>query len=636
MSRALGKSQTDLSVLFVHMPMADPVLPNLGMEILAQRLREDGVRCDVLYGTLNLPPAVSPEVMHGLVGHCIFTPLYFNLDVDLFVNEVVECLMAASPQASAVHLSAEIHTAIASAEICIERCLAAIPFGEYHVVAFSIIFDTQKVPSATLSARLKAYQPSIKVLFGGTGCDGDMAVALLERFPEVDAVVRGDADCTITKICKSLVDGCTGSGQHPDGYFGRDLVPPRVEAGVVKNLENRPMPDYASFVAQRKISAYASLKLTILFEGSRGCWWGEKHHCLFCGIRTIQEGYRQRSAASVFREIQQLHGLWRPDLIYATDAILSREHAFELLADVAKLQEKGTDDIQLFFEIKSNVGRKEVALFAAAGVVAVQPGIESFSSSILKRIKKGTTSIRQVETLKWLSAYGIDTIYGLIAGTPGESIEDINEQITLIQNIHHLQPPSGLNPLGLHRFSPYFESPEEYGLKNIRPFEMQRIAYRASDNVLRRLCYELNYDSNEFSNEELRHAHEALKSAVHQWQSAYREGNRLVFTQDSGEIIVIRCIGDKVISRPLNDLEGRIYRSVQSAASLRTVVCAVQCEAKAAEGVLRSLESDRLVIFLDNKWLALALPATVNVFEDAGLDCDANTAGIVPVDSLIN
>ena len=34
---------------------------------------------------------------------------------------------------------------------------------------------------------------------------------------------------------------------------------------------------------------------TLFLEGSRGCWWGEKHACAFCGLNGRVNVYREKS-----------------------------------------------------------------------------------------------------------------------------------------------------------------------------------------------------------------------------------------------------------------------------------------------------------------------------------------------------
>ena len=44
----------------------------------------------------------------------------------------------------------------------------------------------------------------------------------------------------------------------------------------------------------------------LLYEGSRGCWWGEKHHCTFCGLNAQAMTFRAKSSEQVAQEMDGL------------------------------------------------------------------------------------------------------------------------------------------------------------------------------------------------------------------------------------------------------------------------------------------------------------------------------------------
>lgn len=38
----------------------------------------------------------------------------------------------------------------------------------------------------------------------------------------------------------------------------------------------------------------ASFASLLVLEGARGCWWGEKHHCTFCGLNGSLMKFRSK------------------------------------------------------------------------------------------------------------------------------------------------------------------------------------------------------------------------------------------------------------------------------------------------------------------------------------------------------
>ena len=72
-----------------------------------------------------------------------------------------------------------------------------------------------------------------------------------------------------------------------------------------------PYPDHSDFLRDFSASA-ASLHLRpeLTMETSRGCWWGQKHHCTFCGLNGKGMRYRSKSSTRAFDEIVHLVGAY--------------------------------------------------------------------------------------------------------------------------------------------------------------------------------------------------------------------------------------------------------------------------------------------------------------------------------------
>ena len=62
--------------------------------------------------------------------------------------------------------------------------------------------------------------------------------------------------------------------------------------------------------------------------------------------------------------------------------------------------------LDLFREVKSNLSDAQVAQLRDAGVMSIQPGVESLSEHVLTLMYRGTT-VRNIELLKWCWEYEI-------------------------------------------------------------------------------------------------------------------------------------------------------------------------------------------------------------------------------------
>lgn len=203
------------------------------------------------------------------------------------------------------------------------------------------------------------------------------------------------------------------------------------------------------------------------YESSRGCWWGQKHHCTFCGLSDETMTFRVKSAGRVIDELKQLLAKHPTKKIAMADWIMPFRYHRELIPQLPS-QVPG---LHLFYMEKANLTLAQVVNLKCAGVAVIQPGIESLSSSVLRRIKKGITAPQNIALLRYARAVDLALNWNLLCGFPGDLRSEYEGILELIPLLRHLQPPSPLTSLVIDRFSPYFTSPTEYGLNNVRPWE---------------------------------------------------------------------------------------------------------------------------------------------------------------------
>ena len=99
----------------------------------------------------------------------------------------------------------------------------------------------------------------------------------------------------------------------------------------------------------------------------------------------------------------------------------------------------------------------------------MQPGIESFSDHVLQLMRKGVSALQNVQTLKWLTEFGVRTSYNLLVGFPGETDGDYADLLALIRRLHHLPPPGPeANLVQVQRFAPFHFANDAFGIGPIR------------------------------------------------------------------------------------------------------------------------------------------------------------------------
>ncbi len=222
-------------------------------------------------------------------------------------------------------------------------------------------------------------------------------------------------------------------------------------------------------------------------------------------------------------------------MLRAIDNILDMKYIPTVLPRLRDLASDPVRPLNLFFEIKSNVKPEMVEAMVAAGVQEVQPGIESFSDDMLKLMRKGCTALGQVQFLKWAQQFGLSISYNVLVLNPGEQTSSYRDMLELLPFITHLPPPLGTPSIDLDRFSPYFATPQEFGIENIRPNAYFRLVF--GDAADSRLAYKLDFDHAMYGDPEHLAAVRTLVGAVRRWQAGWRPG--MAFFVDEGDRLVV-------------------------------------------------------------------------------------------------
>ena len=92
-----------------------------------------------------------------------------------------------------------------------------------------------------------------------------------------------------------------------------------------------------------------------------------------------------------------------------------------------RLAEANTD-LEIHYEIRPNFSRTQLGRMRKGGLTSVQPGVESFSTNVLKSMRKMTTGMRNVELIKWCTYHGITLLYNILMRFPGETEDDYRLQ----------------------------------------------------------------------------------------------------------------------------------------------------------------------------------------------------------------
>ena len=365
--------------------------------------------------------------------------------------------------------------------LIVERMLSSAP----DVVGFTTTFQAN-VAALAAAHEIKRVSPGTITVFGGANCDGPQGAALHRNFEFVDFVVRGEGEMAFPELLETIQkngDASTVPGlcwrstdgrSVPNEMLSRPLPPGRIVS-----------PDYSGYFERLDDSVAGNwVEPKLIIEGARGCWWGEKHHCTFCGLNGSAMEFRSKSPSRFLDEIHTLAERHQVLDMVVVDNILDMRYLRSLLPDMI---ESG-HDLRIQYEIKANMKYDQLAVLARAGVISVQPGIESLNSRVLQIMRKGVTGCQNVRVLRDGESLGMSVYWNYLYGFPTETDEDYLDAISQLPALHHLHPPVGSNRIGIERFSPYFDDPS-LGFSELRPDAQYYRNYDLSEEELFDLAY---------------------------------------------------------------------------------------------------------------------------------------------------
>jgi hypothetical protein len=124
---------------------------------------------------------------------------------------------------------------------------------------------------------------------------------------------------------------------------------------------------------------------------------------------------------------------------------------------------------RILFQFRAGLTFAQLSSVSEAGATLLQPGIETLSPALLRRMDKGVTLRDIIALLRYGRSLNLDLKWNLLFGFPGDQEGEYEEMLALFPLLHHLQPPDKMMPLRLSRYSRYQEAPGMFGIKNLRP-----------------------------------------------------------------------------------------------------------------------------------------------------------------------
>ncbi|MGC8493855.1 MAG: B12-binding domain-containing radical SAM protein, partial [Syntrophobacteraceae bacterium] len=292
------------------------------------------------------------------------------------------------------------------------------------VVGFSCMANL--LPFTILAAqRFKLRHPEKTILLGGVGPFG-VERQILERFPWIDIIFRGEAEVSLPRLMRALQTG--GGLQGVPGMFYRsgngaiveNAPPPRI-----CELDAIPFPAYHR-IDRDKYDAFGVIS-------SRGC----PYECTFCSAAPVwNRKTTYRSHESIIEEIKLLYEGYGVDLVLFQDEFFYSGEA-KILDFCDRLAKSGPPVRWKCFGRVNLVSEAAMRRMAESGCIQIRFGVESGADRVLEKIVKGFRFEDALRAVSQAAAIfdSVETFF--IWGFPFEEPQDFFE--TAIQMMRFRQ-----------------------------------------------------------------------------------------------------------------------------------------------------------------------------------------------------
>jgi anaerobic magnesium-protoporphyrin IX monomethyl ester cyclase len=250
----------------------------------------------------------------------------------------------------------------------------------------------------------------------------------LEEYPEIDVVVRGEGEETLTELTKAVENSTSFSGIAGISLRNQNNIRHNPPRPLIDDLDRLPFPGYhfvEDYAHLYHFTMMAGSKAGYgIVEASRGC----PHRCTFCSQwKHWQCSYRHKSVRRIAEEIEFLYNNYGSRLLWLTDDNFGFGQRMEDLCD--ELIRRGfSDDISCFMQARcDDVVRNQGLLpkMSRAGINYLLLGVESQSQRNLDSFRKGTKPEDAVSAVRLLKQNGIFSQATCIIGERKDSHESI-------------------------------------------------------------------------------------------------------------------------------------------------------------------------------------------------------------------
>jgi predicted pyridoxine 5'-phosphate oxidase superfamily flavin-nucleotide-binding protein/tRNA A37 methylthiotransferase MiaB len=268
-----------------------------------------------------------------------------------------------------------------------------------------------------LARVVKARSPETLVCLGGPA-SSPISRLILERFPCVDLVVRGEGEVTLAELLARLAARVQPADVLGLTWRGPEGVVENAERPVIADLDTLPIPAFDAHGMQPDAALYLDV--------GRGC----PFKCHFCATAPFwKRRFRMKSIDRIVEEMRLLRTRYNRRTVGFSHDIFTADRRWT--AQFCERMEREKLDITWACSTRTDIIDAELLeRMARAGCVEIYFGIETGSEDMQHAIRKDLDLERCREIVAATAAAGIRPVTGLIVGYPNETRKSFNDTLS--------------------------------------------------------------------------------------------------------------------------------------------------------------------------------------------------------------
>lgn len=308
-----------------------------------------------------------------------------------------------------------------------DDCARRITAGAPDLVAFSAQCTTYP-PTVAIARRVREQLPAARIVIGGHNASF-VDTATLERYPWVDAVVRGEGEVSFGELVDAWSTGSDAAQVAGITWRGPNGIVRNPQRELIADLDRLPLPDYGLLPPLASYRDACGLPRSIaILEVGRGC----PHRCIYCSEASF---WRRRTRTFSIDRLAREMRLLRDDhgaecFLLAYDQFTADRRFVESFC--RRLLDEGLQSTPWYCISRlDTVDAPLLKLMRQAGCESMCYGIDSGSPRTLAFIRKQIDPVILLERVRSTTTQGMVPTLSFVIGFPEETGEDIEATLDL-------------------------------------------------------------------------------------------------------------------------------------------------------------------------------------------------------------